>query len=82
MTQIIVKEDSIIELKALYEILKEKIAEYQEKKKFEEDKKNIDLFLCLNPRYFEKLITLKHAKLRTDASDIQLISRFNMFSAM
>ncbi|MFX1478160.1 MAG: hypothetical protein ACFFCI_08505 [Promethearchaeota archaeon] len=82
MTQIIVEEDSIFELKALHEILKEKIAEYQEKKKFDEDKKNIDLFLCFNPRYFESLITLKQAKLRIDTSDIQLSSKYNMFSAM
>jgi hypothetical protein len=77
-----VKEDNIIELKALHIILKEKIAEYQEKKEFEEGKKNIDLYLCLNPRYYENRITIKQAKLKMDASDIRLSSRFNMFSAM
>ena len=82
MTQIIVKEDTIIELKALHEILKEKIAEYQEKKKFEEDKKNIDLYLSLNPRYFENIITLEQAKLKADTFDIRLSSKFNMFCYM
>ena len=78
LTQVIVKEDSMIELKALHVILKEKIAEYQAKKEFEENKKNIDFFLVLNPRYFENRITIEQAKLRVNSSDIILSSRFNM----
>jgi len=70
MEQIIVKEDTRIELEKLHVILKEKIAEYYAEEQAKEAKKLYKMFENINPKYPESGISLQDAKLAIESSDI------------
>jgi hypothetical protein len=76
MKQVIVNEDTFIELEDLYTILLIKTS------KEGQIKKQIELFEFyknLNPRYFEEAIPLKEAIETHYTSNIILGSKFNIF---
>ncbi|MFX0082685.1 MAG: hypothetical protein ACFE94_13125 [Candidatus Hodarchaeota archaeon] len=81
MRQVIVNEDTIIELKDLYIVLSGKTSK-EEQKDIEQIKKQIELFELFknqNPRYFEEVIPLKDTKEKLYTSDIIANSKFNIF---
>jgi len=81
MEQVIVNEDSLIELEELHIILLEKTSK-AEQKDIEQTKKQIglyELYKNLNPRYFEEGIPLNEAIEKLYTSDIVFSSKFNIF---
>ena len=73
----LVKESDSIEFSELFiVILKLRVTHRQ--KDIEETKKQYKQYETLNPRYSEKIIPLKQAKLKVDASDIIYSSKYNI----
>jgi hypothetical protein len=70
MDQLIVKKDARHELERLHIILKAKIAEYYAEEQAKEAEKLYKIFEHINPKYYERMITLQDAKTAIARSDI------------
>ena len=80
MEQALVKKDVPVEIEELHVILMKKVSK-REQEDIEEAKKQNELYKNLNPRYFEKRISLKEAKTKIESSDIIFSSKFDIFGA-
>ena len=66
MDQLLIEEDTLIELEELHVILIKDLSEGKETANIEA-KKLHELYGCLNPRYFENGITPKEALIKLDS---------------
>ncbi len=70
MDQLLIEEDTPIELEELHVILIKSISKHKEED-YKIDKKQYELYNRLNPRYFENAITPKEALIKLDSKNLR-----------
>lgn len=70
MDQLLIEEDSPIELEELHVILIKSISKHKQED-YKKAKKQYEFYNCLNPRYFENAITPKNAQIKLDSKNLR-----------